>query len=58
MSNNSKITVGGAEENFLKAMLKSAEEKYTDPLPNSAQEDTNKIEKLTKQLQAKWAVKR
>jgi hypothetical protein len=58
MTNKSKITVGGAEENFIKAMLKSAEEKYADPLPNSAPEDPNKIEKLTKELQAKWAVKR
>ncbi|MBT4540417.1 hypothetical protein HOC35_02800 [Candidatus Woesearchaeota archaeon] len=58
MSNESKITVGGAEANFLKAMLKSAEEKYTDPLPNSAAEDPNEIEKLTKELQSKWAIKK
>ena len=52
------VTVGGAEANFLKAMLKSAEEKYTDPLPNMAGEDPDEIEKLTKELQSKWAIKK
>ena len=52
------VTLGGAEETFLKAMLKSAKEKYTDPLPNMAGEDPEEIEKLTKELQSKWACKK
>ena len=57
MSKESKMMVSGAEANFLQAMLKSAEKKFSDPAPNIAEENPEEIEKVTKELQAKWVRK-
>ena len=46
MTKEEKITVSGAEANFIKAMLESAEKKFEPASPNMPSEDPKEIEKL------------
>jgi hypothetical protein len=53
----SKVMVSGAQANFLKAMLDSADKKYQPPTPNIANENPEEIEKVTKSVQTTWLEK-
>ncbi|MFH1438954.1 MAG: hypothetical protein ABIG89_00160 [Candidatus Woesearchaeota archaeon] len=57
MTKDEKITVSGAEANFLKAMLKSAEKKFMPASPNMQTEDPEEIEKIYNEMRSNWAKK-
>ncbi len=53
----SKVMVSGAQANFLKAMLDSAEKKYEPPKANIPSENPEEIERVTKSVQTSWLEK-